>query len=166
MALQTKEENGMRRIQKTLTVLQPAENLYSYWRDFQRLPQFMNNIKSVTVEEGGKRSHWVAKAPLGRTVEWDAEIHDEEESRFIVWRSVPGSKVENIGAVQFTPAPNGRGSEVSVTLLYRPPGGTFGAMAAKVLRTEPSQQLDEDLYRFKQLMEAGRIPTTAGQPHG
>ena len=32
--------------------------------------------KSVTVQDGGK-SHWVAKAPLGKTVAWDAEIINE-----------------------------------------------------------------------------------------
>lgn len=166
VALQTKDETGMRRIQKTVTVLRPVEDLYGYWRNFERLPQFMDHLKSVTTEDGGKRSHWVAKAPLWQTVEWDAEIHEEQENQFIVWRSLPDARVENVGAVHFNPAPEGRGTEVSVTLFYRPPGGTFGAMAAKMFGEEPSQQLDEDLYRFKQLMETGRIPTTDGQPHG
>jgi uncharacterized membrane protein len=31
---------------------------------------------------------------------------------------------------------------------------------------EPNQTIREDLRRFKQLMEAGEIPTTKGQPSG
>jgi uncharacterized membrane protein len=167
MALQMKDQKlGMRRVQKTVTVLQPPETLYSFWRDFERLPEFMDHLKSVTVEEGGKRSHWVTKAPLGQSVKWDAEIHEEQENQFIVWRSVPGAQVENVGEVHFHLAPDGRGTEVGVTLLYRLPGGTLGTAVAKMFGEEPSQQLDEDLYRFKQIMETGRIPTTAGQPHG
>jgi uncharacterized membrane protein len=37
---------------------------------------------------------------------------------------------------------------------------------AKLFRHSPEQQAREDLRHFKQLMEAGEIPTTAGQPAG
>lgn len=51
MALQTKDKSGMRRIQKTVTVLRAVEDLYGFWRDFERLPQFMDHVESVTVED-------------------------------------------------------------------------------------------------------------------
>ena len=35
---------------------------------------------------------------------------------------------------------------------------------AKLFGQEPTQQITEDLYRFKALMEAGEIPTVEGQP--
>ncbi|MEX0763513.1 MAG: SRPBCC family protein [Dehalococcoidia bacterium] len=165
MALQVREKSGARRIRKTLTVLRSAEDLYGYWRDFEHLPQFMDHVESVTVLDD-KRSHWVAKAPLGQTVEWDAEIHEERTNEYITWRSLSGSQVEHSGEVRFRPASGDRGTEVSVMIRYVPPGGRVGATIAKLFGEEPSQQLDEDLYRFKQIMEAGRIPTIAGQPHG
>jgi hypothetical protein len=37
---------------------------------------------------------------------------------------------------------------------------------AKLLGEEPEAQLHEDLHRLKQLMEAGEIITTEGQPAG
>ena len=49
---------------------------------------------------------------------------------------------------------------------YVPPVGTLGAMVAKLYGEEPDLQVEEDLGRFKALMETGEIPTTEGQPVG
>jgi uncharacterized membrane protein len=86
--------------------------------------------------------------------------------RMIAWRSLPGSEIRNEGEVIFAPAPEGRGTEVRVVLRYDPPGGVVGAQAAKLWGEEPAVQLSSDLFRFKQLMEVGYIPTVEGQPHG
>lgn len=96
----------------------------------------------------------VAKAPLGTKVEWDAEIIKEDEPKTIVWRSLEGADVESVG-VAFTKADDGSGTEVKVTMEYKPPGGAVGAVVAKLFGKNPEQQLDEDLNRFKQVMEAG-----------
>jgi uncharacterized membrane protein len=41
-----------------------------------------------------------------------------------------------------------------------------GAAIAKLFGESPEQQIQEDLRRFKRVMEAGEIPTTRGQPMG
>jgi uncharacterized membrane protein len=74
--------------------------------------------------------------------------------------------VDNEGTVRFVPAPAGRGTEVRVSLAYNPPAGVVGATVAKLFGEEPNQQVAGDLRRFKNIMEAGEIPTTAGQPSG
>ncbi len=125
----------------------------------------MRHLESVR-SSGDNRSHWVAKAPLGQTVEWDAEIDEERENELIAWRSLPGADVVNVGSVQFSRASGGRGTQVTVKLEYSPPGGAAGAVVAKLFGEEPSQQVDDDLRRFKALMESGEIPTTDGQPAG
>jgi uncharacterized membrane protein len=58
------------------------------------------------------------------------------------------------------------GTRVTVHLQYNPPGGRAGAAIARIFGEEPNQTIREDLRRFKQLMEAGEIPTTEGQPSG
>ena len=63
--------------------------------------------------------------------------------------------VSNAGSVRFLPAPDGRGTEVHVTLDYLPPAGRMGAMIARLFGEEPGQQIREDLRRFKQAIEAG-----------
>jgi hypothetical protein len=55
---------------------------------------------------------------------------------------------------------------VHVEMQYKPPAGVIGTKVAKLFGEEPEQQLEEDLRRFKQLMEAGEILTTEGQPAG
>ena len=121
-------------------------------------------ICSWKLTRGDKRSHWVAKAPLETTVEWDAEIITEREGSLIGWRSLEGSEVDTAGSVHFTPAPAGRGTEVRVVLKYDPPAGKVGAAVARMFGAAPEQEIEEDLRRFKQIMEAGEAPTTLGQP--
>ncbi|MGI4788326.1 MAG: SRPBCC family protein [Janthinobacterium lividum] len=153
------------KVTHAVTVLKPVSELYAYWRDFTNLPHIMDHLESVTVQDGGK-SHWVAKAPLGKTVAWDAEIINEVENEVIAWRSLPGADVDNAGAVTFKPGPVGRGTVVRVELSYAPPAGKAGAAVAKLLGEEPTKQLDDDLRHFKQLMETGERPTTEGQSSG
>ena len=58
----------------------PDEQLFAFWRNFEQLPTFMDHLVSVQ-QIDYRRSHWVAKAPAGRTVEWDAEIINEIPER-------------------------------------------------------------------------------------
>ncbi len=148
-----------------VTINKPAAELYRYWRDFANLPRFMSHLEAVQVLDGG-RSHWRAKAPLGQSVEWDATIINEVENELIAWQSEEGAQVPNAGSVRFTPAPAGRGTEVRVTISYEPPAGQVGVVVAKLLGEEPSRQVSDDLRRFKQLMEAGELPTNDRQPSG
>lgn len=159
-----KNEKGIK-VHKAVTIGKPAQELYAFWRDFRNLPKFMNHLVSVEIRDGSK-SHWVAKAPLGKTVQWDAEIINDDPGKLIAWRSLPGADVDSTGSVRFVPAPQGRGTEVHVSLSYQPPAGQIGAAVAKLFGEEPNQQVDNDLRHFRNLMEAGEIPTTEGQSSG
>ncbi|HEX2990614.1 MAG TPA: SRPBCC family protein [Anaerolineales bacterium] len=153
---------------RSVTISLPREQLYRIWRNFENLPRFMNHLQRVDVDEetGGTHSHWVSRAPLGREVQWEAEMTDERENEFIAWRSLPGSTVKSIGSVQFEDAPGGRGTVVTVEMEYNPPAGSMGAAFAKLFGEEPSQQLRDDLRHFKQMMETGEVPSVEGQPSG
>jgi uncharacterized membrane protein len=153
------------KVEKSVTINRPPEELYRFWRNFENLPRFMKHLESVKVEGNG-RSHWVAKGPAGTSVEWDAEVYNEKENELIAWRSLEGSQVDNAGSVHFEPAASGRGTVVRVVLKYDPPAGKLGAAVARLFGESPAQQIDEDLRRFKQLMETGETATTEGQPSG
>jgi len=153
------------RVEKTVTINRSAADLYTFWRNLENLPTFMKHLKSVTAYDNG-RSHWVATAPLGASVEWDAEIVSDQHDRLIAWASVEGADVDNSGFVRFQPAPQGRGTEVKVVMEYNPPGGALTGALAKLFGEEPEQQIGSELSRFKQLMEAGEIATTEGQSSG
>jgi len=149
------------RVEQSITIDRSPEELFQFWRDFENLAQFMEHLESVKCE--GNRSHWVAKAPLGMSVEWDAEIINERENEMIAWRSLPGSEVQTAGSVHFQGAPGGRGTAVTVNLKYNPPGGKLGAAAAKLFGEEPEQQISNDLRRLKQIMESSEFPVESGQ---
>ncbi len=153
------------KITKSVTINKSPEDLFQFWRNLENLPTFMDHLIDVR-QLDGNRSHWIAKAPAGAKVEWDAEIINEKENELLAWQSVEDSDIENVGSVRFSPAPGGRGTEVRVEMQYAPPAGKLGVAIGKLLHEEPSIQIDEDLQRFKQLMEAGEISTTNGQPTG
>src|SRR5215208_2630454 len=88
------------RVERAVMVNRPRAELYRMWRDFENLPRFMQHLEAVQVDETDKgRSHWVAKAPLGKKIEWDAEVIEERENELLVWKSLPGSMVESVGQV-------------------------------------------------------------------
>jgi uncharacterized membrane protein len=151
------ERGGGTKTEQSVVVARPRDDLFQFWRRFDNLPRFMDNLESVTILDG-RHSHWVAKGPLGTRVEWDAEIHNEIPDELIAWRSLPGSDVDQAGSVHFTPAPGG-GTEVRVVMRYATPAGRAGDAVAHVLGDDPGRQIADDLRRFKQVMEAGEIPT-------
>lgn len=153
------------RVEKSVTIDAPPEQLYTFWRNFENLPRFMHNLESVEVHDA-RRSHWVAKGPAGTKVDWDAEIINEIPNELIGWRSIEGSKVDNAGSVHFDRAAGGRGTEVKVVLRYDPPAGLFGAAVSKILGEDPAMNVQEDLRRLKMLIETGELATIEGQPTG
>jgi uncharacterized membrane protein len=149
---------------KSVTINRSPEEAYRFWRDFQNFPRFMSHLESVRMT-GEKRSHWIAKGPAGTTVEWDAEIIEDVPNQLIAWRSLEGADVENCGSVRFTPAPGGRGTEVRAEIEYTPPGGAIGVGIAKLFGEEPEQQMKDDLYHFKQVMETGEVVKSDASLH-
>lgn len=152
-------------VEKSITINSSPKELYRFWRNFENLPRFMENLESVT-QLDGNRSHWVAVGPGGKKVEWYAEIYNEKENELIAWRSLAGSDITNAGSVRFEEAPGGRGTYVKVVLNYNPPGGKAAALFAKLFGQEPGQLVEHNLKRLKQFIETGEIPTIEGQSSG
>jgi uncharacterized membrane protein len=151
--------------QASFTIQRHQAELFQFWRDLENLPKFMYHLESVR-SDGERRSHWVARGPAGLRVSWDAEITDERENDWIVWRSLPGSDIAASGSVYFRPAPGDRGTEVTLAVQYEPLAGRLGRAVATLLGRNPRWTVREELRRFKQLMETGEIPTTEGQSSG
>jgi uncharacterized membrane protein len=148
------------KVERSVTIQRPRAELYAFWRNFENLPRFMEHLESVRITSP-TRSHWVAKAPAGTTVEWDAEIVNEIADTLIAWKTIGHPDVANAGAVNFSDSPGDRGTVVRVTLDYEPPGGRLGSLVARLFGEEPDRQVREDLRKFKQLMEVGEITTSA-----
>lgn len=149
-----------------VTVKRPLDEVYGFWHEFENLPRFMTHIESVRMTGNG-RSHWVASTPLmPKKLEWDAQIVEDVPNRLISWRTVDDSTIPNSGSVRFGPAPGGRGTEVVVELDFDVPGGRLAELVAKMLGEEPVLEVEDDLRRFKQVMETGEIIRSEGSPDG
>ena len=96
---------------------------------------------------------WTATGPLGTTVSWAAEIINDVPAELISWRSIGEGDVVTAGSVRFKPAAGG--TEVCVKLQYDPPAGKAGAALAWLFGKDAQTQIEEDLCRFKDLLEAG-----------
>lgn len=153
-----------RSLRAAVTVRRSPEDVYRFWRSLENLPSFMCHLQSVT--DSGESSHWIAKAPVGQSIQWDTRITDDEPNTRIEWQSLPGSSVDNSGSVEFTPAPESRSTEVRVTISYRLPGGALAKAAATAFGESPEQQVSDDLRRFKQIMETGQVMRSDGSPQG
>ena len=154
-------ETGGTEVKKSIIINATPEEVYNFWHDFENLPRFMKHLERVSAT-GERRSHWVAKAPAGTTVEWDAEITEDRPNELIAWRSVEGADVDNAGTVTFEAAPGGRGTIVHVDLEYSAPGGIAGTVVATLFGEEPAQQINDDLRRLKQVIEVGEVIVSDG----
>jgi len=147
------------------TVMKTPEEVYGFWSSFDRFPSFMAHVDDVQVT-GPRTSHWKVSAPFDREVEWDAETTEQVPGSRLCWQSKEGADVANSGEVRFVRAPDASSTEVHVSLTYDAPGGGLGKALAKYFGEDPSQQLDDDLRRFKQVIETGEVVRSDGAPWG
>lgn len=151
------------RTSASITIGRDPETLYAFWRDVANLPKVVSFITDVTPIDD-RRSRWVTQLPYGGRVEWDAEITDDRPNEAIGWRSRADHPLRYEGMTAFRPAPGGRGTEVVLDVSFRPPGGGFGAGLSRSATPLLKRKLREDLRHFKQLMEAGEMPTAQPAP--
>ncbi len=145
-------------VTKSVVVNAPVSQVFNFWRNFENFPRFMENIESIQ-STGEDLSHWKSKGPLGTTVEWDAKTTSVQENKKIAWQSTEGT-IETHGAVTFEEVGADQ-TKVTVGLEYKPPAGVLGEAVAKLF-SDPEDQLEEDLNRFKKVAEGSDFATLAG----
>ncbi len=149
------------------TILVDPEKLYTLWSDVASIPLWQEHVVSCT-PVSPTVSHWVMGDPDdadGKRVEFDSQITEDEPGKKLAWESITEG-IEQRGAVTFTPHPFGRGTIVLLQQAVKIPGGALGNAIASVVERGPTQTVIEDLRHFKEMAEAGAIPSVKGQPHG
>jgi uncharacterized membrane protein len=144
--------SGQIHVKKGITIDRPANVVYEFWKNFENFPKFMQHVEVVT-KNADNTWHWKVKAPLGTSVEWDAQVTSDVENEKIGWRSIENSDIPNSGVVEFRGTPTDS-TELTVTLIYEAPAGKFCAWAAWALGEEPGLQVSYDLRRFKEIVES------------
>lgn len=153
------------KVERSTVINRSAEDLYRFWRDLENLPRIMPHLRRVEVLDQ-KRSHWQAEGPMGKLVEWDAEIITEREPEVLSWRSLPGGDLATAGSVHFKSLGSDRGTAVTVSLKYDPPAGKVGATVASILGYGLKREMEESLNCFRELMESSQVPATQTPPIG
>ncbi len=145
---------GIHVLESVVVPATPAE-AYWFWRDLANLPRFMSHLQRVDVVDSA-HSHWVATAPAGMQVEWDAKIINDVEGKLIGWKSLEHADVVSAGSVRFRPVAGG--TEITVHLQYDPPGGKLGNWLAEAFGQSPSQAIRQDLRLLKLELGGGVEP--------
>jgi uncharacterized membrane protein len=142
----------MARVEEAIVVDCPVTTVYNQWTQFEEFPRFMEGVESVT-QIDDTHLRWVAESG-GKRHEWEAEIVEQQPDRLIAWRSTEG--LINSGRVEFLPTSDG--TRVRVEMEYEPEG--FKESAGALLGIDGSR-VEDDLERFKELVENREVPTGA-----
>src|SRR4028118_1345539 len=143
------------RIDSSIEVGAPVQEVYDYWKTLENLPQFMKNVEEAR-PTGPDTTHWVIKGPLGYRAEFDAKTTQDEPNSAIGWNTVDGD-VQTSGQVRFQEVTPNR-TRVEVQMNYAdPPGGKVGEVASRAV-VNPKVMMEQDLRNFKDIMEGTAIP--------
>jgi uncharacterized membrane protein len=152
-------------IRESIVIAAPVSAVYAAWSDVTHLPAYLRFVREVVPLTEGV-THWVVALPAGgRTLEWDAEVIEQRPNEAVAWHTMPDSDVEHAGSVRFREIP-GRGTELQVKLRFAPPLGAAGFAIARMLQRLEERGVNEELRRFKAVIETGEAPSTEGQPAG
>jgi uncharacterized membrane protein len=142
------------RVQESIEVQAPLQDVYNYWSDFENFPRFMQNIEEVRMT-GQDTSHWKVKGPLGVSVEFDAKTTEMNPERGVGWNTVDG-QVMTSGEVTFQEVQPDR-TRVELTMNYAdPPGGKVGEAVANIL-SDPEKSTRQDLENFARIVGRGEL---------
>jgi uncharacterized membrane protein len=152
--------NGIR-VQKTVNINAPIDEVYRFWHNFENFPLFMDHVKEISVQNG--ISDWKVAGPAGSSMEFQSHITRDVPNESIAWETIPDSQIHHAGVVRFEENWDG-GTRVTVQLTYMPPAGVVGHKVAELFGVDPRQAMQDDLARLKALLEVNRMTVneTAG----
>jgi len=143
----------MSTIVESIEVDVPVRTAYDQWTQFEEFPEFMEGVKKVE-QLSDKTLEWTAKiGGVERT--WRAEIVEQEPDERVAWRSINGAK--NAGVVTFQQVGETK-TRVTLQLDVDPEGPVESAGDALGM---VERQVEGDMKRFKEFIEARRQPTGA-----
>jgi len=152
-------------VSRSLTVDASADDLYEAWRDPVVFARVMDHFADVTsIDEDSH--HWVVRGPGGVEASWETRVVEDDPGQLVRWETTGDARVPNGGSVRFRPAPDDRGTLVTLTLAMDPPGGAVGNALLDRLGVLPETLAGDALGRFKSLVESGEVPTLEGNPSG
>jgi uncharacterized membrane protein len=141
-------------LQKTINIDAPLERVFPLLADPLNFPRFMSHVHEVKrMDDGAYR--WTVAGPGGTKAHWDTEVTKRKDYELLEWKTRRGATVDHAGVVRLDPTPRG-GTRVHIRMSYRPPLGIVGLSLGELFSLYPKHTLDQDLARFKSLLEEGK----------
>ncbi len=151
------------RVRVGFTIGKDPQEVYDFVADPKNWKKFLHVIQLEN--RGNNRLRLAIGKPAGIDLESRIEITDHRPGEYIAWAS-DEQVLEHRGVIRFDKAPGTRGTELKVALEFKAPVGPIARALASLVGWDPEQVVRESLRHVKQLLEAGEIPTTIGQPVG
>lgn len=159
------DSSGPVAVSRSATIGKPPDELYEAWRDPDVFSQVMGGFAEVTAIDEDRHS-WTVHGPADTELSWETRVVEAEPGEVVRWETHGDTSVSNSGWVRFRPAPDSRGTLVTLSLTFEPPGGTLGSAVLERLDIVPETLAGHVLGRFKSLVESGEIATLEGNPSG
>lgn len=142
---------GHRQRSQSLTIGCPEETVREFFRDPERLSKVLGEIAEVHPTGQGDRLRWVFRTGPLDGISWESKVvADNGRLRFVGVGDNDATGSELV--VDFSAAPRGRGTEVTLRVESPAPGLLSGALAYKAL------------YRARALLQTGEVPTIRKNP--
>lgn len=152
-------------VSRSATIGKPPDELYEAWRDPEVFSRVMGQFAEVTAS-GENRHSWTVDGPAETNLSWETEIVESNPGEVLRWETPDDASVSNSGSVRFRPAADDRGTLVTLSLTFEPPGGKLASATLEKLDIVPETLAGHILGRFKSLVESGEIPTLERNPSG
>jgi uncharacterized membrane protein len=151
-------------VERTITIRQPSEVLYAYFRDPRHLRAIMGEFAEVSGE--GDHLYWTVNGPLKKKLRWTTIFVEERPGEILRWQSASDTILKNDGSISFGPELGEWGTAVTLRMRFELPVKVAGPLSSKLLHALPEVGARAALRRLKSLAETGEIPTTEQNPAG
>lgn len=154
-------------LSQTITIGKSAAELFALWRNPDVLARVMQPFGEVTIIGTG-HLRWELSTPFG-SFDSEAVLVDEQADELVHWQTLPGSDLRVDEYMHFRPAPQGRGTEATLTYdidFSRVPAGPVFRSITSFLERAPRSAIRKILHNFKSLAETGETATLERNPSG
>jgi uncharacterized membrane protein len=147
----------------------PLEEVFDYLTDWEKTPSWLSHVRSVRTSgprwAKGERLHWEIAGSNGEVLAWDAETTRFVPNEVIVWKSVPESPLRQAGRLRVARA-GVDDTRLRLDLRYRPPADSEDDITIDLFDDDFEEQLDADVARLKNEIEAPRAARKTASASG
>jgi uncharacterized membrane protein len=146
------------RIEESVIIQRPVQNVYEFYSDFRKLPSFLGDVMNIELT-GPATSRWTVQGPLGIQARWTIEVTEERKNELIRYQTVTSPALKTEWEIHFSPGPEEGQTEVREVM--KAPLGRLGRAVLAVIGKFPNEEVGANLHRLKQVMETGRVTDTS-----